>query len=43
MSDKTEGRTLFGKAIKEWQQAQELIAAGVTAHDRRETAQVAHA
>jgi multidrug resistance efflux pump len=39
----SESRTLSGKAFKEWQQAQELFAAGVIAHDRLEAAQVAHA
>ena len=38
-----ESRALLGKALKEWQQAQELSAAGVIAHDRLEAAQVAHA
>jgi membrane fusion protein (multidrug efflux system) len=38
-----ESRALLGKALKEWQQAQELFAAGVVAHDRLEAAQVAHA
>ena len=38
-----ESRALSSKALKEWQQAQELFAAGVIAHDRLEAAQVAHA
>jgi membrane fusion protein, multidrug efflux system len=37
-----ESRALSSKALKEWQQAQELFAAGVIAHDRLEAAQVAH-
>jgi membrane fusion protein (multidrug efflux system) len=39
----TESRALLGKALKEWQQAQDLWAAGVIAQDRLEAAQVAHA
>ncbi|MGH8065360.1 MAG: HlyD family secretion protein [Candidatus Entotheonellia bacterium] len=38
-----ESRALSSKALKEWQQAQELFVAGVIAHDRLEAAQVAHA
>jgi membrane fusion protein, multidrug efflux system len=38
-----ETSALLGKALREWQQAQELVAAGVIAHDRLEAAQVAHA
>ncbi len=38
-----ESRALLGQALKEWQQAQELFAAGVIAHDRLEAAQVARA
>jgi membrane fusion protein (multidrug efflux system) len=38
-----ESRALLGKALKEWQQAQELLAAGVIAHDRVEAAEVAYA
>jgi membrane fusion protein (multidrug efflux system) len=38
----TESRILSDKALKEWQQARELFAAGVIAHDRLEAAQVAH-
>jgi membrane fusion protein, multidrug efflux system len=35
-----ENRAWLGKASKEWQQAQELFAAGVIAHDQLEAAQV---
>jgi membrane fusion protein, multidrug efflux system len=38
-----ESRALLGKAAKEWQQAQELFAAGVIAHDQLDGAEVAHA
>ena len=38
-----ESRALFGQALKEWQQAQELFAAGVIAPDRLEAAQVTRA
>jgi membrane fusion protein, multidrug efflux system len=38
-----ESRALLGKASKEWQQAQELFAAGVIAHDQLDAAQVAQA
>jgi len=38
-----ESRALLGQAVKEWQQARELFAAGVMAHDRLEVAQVAQA
>jgi membrane fusion protein (multidrug efflux system) len=38
-----ESRALLTKAVKEWQQAQELLAAGVIAHDRLEAAQTAQA
>jgi multidrug resistance efflux pump len=38
-----ESRVLLGKAAKEWQQAQELFAAGVIAHDQLDAAEVAHA
>lgn len=38
-----ESRTLSSKTLKERQQARELFAAGVIAHDRLEAAQVAHA
>ena len=38
----TESRILLGKALKEWQRAQELFTAGVIAQDRLEAAQVAH-
>jgi membrane fusion protein (multidrug efflux system) len=38
-----ESRALLTKAVKEGQQAQELFAAGVIAHDRLETAQMAQA
>jgi membrane fusion protein (multidrug efflux system) len=38
-----ESRAWLTKAVKEWQQAQELFAAGVIAHDRLEAAQMAQA
>jgi multidrug resistance efflux pump len=38
-----ESRTLLGKALKKWQQAQELFAVGVIAHDRLEAGQVTYA
>ncbi len=38
-----ESRALLGKALREWQQAQELFAAGVIAQDRLEASRVAHA
>jgi membrane fusion protein, multidrug efflux system len=38
-----ESRALLGKASKEWQQAQELFAAGVIAHDQLDAAEVAQA
>ena len=38
-----EGHALLGKALRGWQQAQELFAAGVIAHDQLEAAQVSHA
>jgi membrane fusion protein, multidrug efflux system len=40
---KVESRVLLAKALKEWQQAQELFAAGVIAHDRLEAAEMAQA
>jgi len=38
-----ESRAQLGKTLREWQQAQELVNAGVIPHDRFEAAQVAHA
>jgi multidrug resistance efflux pump len=38
-----ESHVLLGKALKDWQQAQELFAAGVIAHDRLDVAHVAQA
>ncbi|MBI3328994.1 MAG: HlyD family secretion protein [Nitrospinae bacterium] len=38
-----ESRVQLGKALTEWQRAQELLAAGVIAQERLDAAQVAHA
>jgi multidrug resistance efflux pump len=38
----TESQALLGKALKEWQQAQDLSRAGIIAHDRLEAAEVAY-
>jgi membrane fusion protein (multidrug efflux system) len=38
-----ESQALLSRALKEWQQAQELLAAGVIAQERHDTAQAAYA